>query len=58
MQTCVLIAMLVLAACGIGGEPYRPRYHFSPGEHWTNDPNGLAYFEGEYHLFLQFNCAV
>ncbi len=36
-------------------QPYRPQYHFSPREHWTNDPNGLVYFAGEYHLFFQFN---
>ncbi|HEX4773699.1 MAG TPA: glycoside hydrolase family 32 protein [Bryobacteraceae bacterium] len=36
-------------------EPYRPQYHFSPRENWTNDPNGLIYFEGEYHLFFQYN---
>jgi len=36
-------------------QPYRPQYHFSPREHWTNDPNGLIYFQGEYHLFFQYN---
>ena len=36
-------------------QPYRPQFHFSPKEHWTNDPNGLVYFEGEYHLFFQYN---
>jgi fructan beta-fructosidase len=36
-------------------QPFRPQYHFSPEKNWTNDPNGLVYFEGEYHLFFQYN---
>ena len=36
-------------------QAYRPQYHFSPAKNWTNDPNGLVYFAGEYHLFFQYN---
>ena len=34
-------------------EPFRPQFHFSPEKHWMNDPNGMVYYEGEYHLFYQ-----
>ena len=33
-------------------ENFRPQYHFSPEAHWMNDPNGLVYNDGTYHLFL------
>ncbi|HEX4849542.1 MAG TPA: glycoside hydrolase family 32 protein [Puia sp.] len=36
-------------------EKYRPRFHFTPAINWTNDPNGLVYYKGTYHLFYQYN---
>jgi beta-fructofuranosidase/levanase len=36
-------------------ERYRPQFHFTPAKNWMNDPNGLIYHEGTYHLFYQHN---
>ena len=36
-------------------ETYRPQYHFTPQRNWMNDPNGLLYHKGVYHLFYQYN---
>ncbi len=39
---------------GYYSEPHRPQFHFSPQEKWMNDPNGMVYYAGEYHLFYQY----
>ena len=35
-------------------EQYRPQFHFSPDSMWMNNPHGMVYYEGEYHLFFQY----
>ena len=51
------LAALALSAVGatLYHEPYRLQYHFSPAKTWTNDPNGLVWYKGEFHLFYQNN---
>ena len=35
-------------------EPFRPQFHFTPEKKWMNDPNGMVYYKGIYHLFYQY----
>ena len=46
-------AEMAAAEPALMDEQFRPQYHFTPEEKWMNDPNGLVYQNGTYHLFFQ-----
>lgn len=43
------------AAAEVTADPYRLGYHIMAPAGWINDPNGLVYFRGEYHVFFQYH---
>src|SRR3954447_27062166 len=58
------ILVAILSGCAGNKKPenvnsgyndmHRPQIHFSPAAHWMNDPNGMVYFNKQYHLFYQY----
>ena len=58
-----LLPLLLLAACArcdevTSSERYarlHPAYHVAPARNWMNDPVGIFYYLGLYHLFFQYN---
>ena len=54
-----MFALVMVAAAGpaqsqVYHERWRPQFHFSPKAHWMNDPNGMVFYRGTYHLFFQY----
>lgn len=59
-KTVTLLALFLCSAplCfadALYAERHRPQIHFSPVQQWMNDPNGMVYYDGEYHLFYQYH---
>ncbi|HTI07183.1 MAG TPA: glycoside hydrolase family 32 protein [Puia sp.] len=65
LLTCILSFSYLVTVLAQGGQmqtstptptpQWRPLYHFTPLKNWTNDPNGLIYIKGVYHLYNQQN---
>jgi fructan beta-fructosidase len=60
MKKSIIVPLLFCAILTSGlkaqdlREKYRPEFHFSPKANWMNDPNGMVYHKGIFHLFFQY----
>lgn len=55
MPTTDEINQMIESNTQYNDDRFRPGFHFSPPSNWANDPNGLVYYEGSYHLFYQYH---
>ncbi|HEV7992500.1 MAG TPA: glycoside hydrolase family 32 protein [Gemmatimonadaceae bacterium] len=51
----LVLACVVSSVAAAQTEPFRPQFHFTPQRNWMNDPNGMVFLDGEWHLFYQYN---
>ncbi|MFC4213420.1 glycoside hydrolase family 32 protein [Pedobacter lithocola] len=54
VKLMIFIMLLGLNTNKLSAQDFRPKFHFSPKAHWMNDPNGMIYHNGIYHLFYQY----
>jgi fructan beta-fructosidase len=52
---CTSCLKSVISPYKVYHEPYRGQFHYSPKANWMNDPNGMVYSNGTFHLFYQYN---
>jgi beta-fructofuranosidase len=49
------VPLAAAPASRLAADAHRPQYHLLPAANWMNDPNGPIYWQGQYHMFYQYN---